>query len=93
MQRISLYLYDCTETELKATETCCIILVCPKIELDIALQIQDTRALGTQNFEIFLLQSVLGEETSCMSTRFLFPGLCIEIVEYMFCRRLAGRYI
>ena len=40
----------------------------------IVSQIDDTRALGTQNFEIFLLQSVLGEETSCMSTRFLFPG-------------------
>ncbi|CAE7330515.1 unnamed protein product, partial [Symbiodinium sp. CCMP2592] len=33
-----------------------------------AMELKATEA-GTQNFEIFLLQSVLGEETSCMDTR------------------------
>ncbi|CAE7245626.1 unnamed protein product, partial [Symbiodinium sp. CCMP2456] len=37
-----------------------------------AMELKATEA-GTQNFEIFLLQSVLGEETSCIDTRLLLP--------------------
>ena len=76
MPTILSYLYDCTGTELRAIETCCRISNCR--ERPLVLQTEDAIALhiGSQNFEIFLLQSVLGEEKSCMSTRFLFPGLC-----------------
>ena len=88
MQKISSYLYDYTETELKATETCCIMSNCR--ERAIVLQRGDRESSRYSELRDLPFAVHAGKGNILYEHSLPVPWALIKTVEFVFCRRVTA---